>query len=129
MDRSMTSDLWRACLAVLIGIVSGLVVAALLNAPHILIELAALVAGPTFFVVLFLNFKRTPRSLALARTLGFMMGWLTFVLLYSSEAVTRPIYALQSTGLVLMLFSAIALPLVTGGITVASYLWSKWSST
>lgn len=125
VDRSLLSDFWRACVAVLFGILLGLILAILLDHPHLFIELGALVAGPTLFVVFLLNFKRRARGLALARTLGSLAGWLAFVALYSNEGFIRPIYALRSTGLVLALFSAIALPLIAVALAASGYLWSK----
>jgi len=123
VDRPLLSDLWRAYVAVLLGILVGLAFGYILRPPHIFLELGALVAGPILFVVLLLNHKRRARGLAAARTLGSLGGWLAFVALYQNEGFSRPIYATQSPGAVLVLFSIVALTLIAAGVTTSAFFW------
>lgn len=124
-DRPLLSDFRRACEAAVSGILVGLALGFILKPPHVFLEFGALVAGPSLFVVLLLNYRRRMRRLAAARTLGFMVGWLTFVALYLDEGFSRPIFALRNPGLVLIVFSLVALILIATGLAISDYLWLR----
>ena len=124
VDRPLLSDFWRVCLGVFLGLLGGLTFGLLLRPPHILIVFGALVVGPALFVAVFLNLRRTIRGLALVRTVGTVAGLLAFVVLFLDEGFTRPIYATRSTELVLTIFGAIGLTLITVGLVISNLVWS-----
>lgn len=69
VDRPLTSDFWRVCVGVVLGLLIGLGFVILkppgVYVPFVFIILGAAVAGPTLFVALLVNYKRRVRGLPL----------------------------------------------------------------
>lgn len=103
----------------------GLAFGVVLRPPQRVLEVASLIIGPMLFVLVLVNYKRTMRSLGVMRTLGALAGLLAFYALYRNEEFSRSIYVLRVPGVVLLLFTAVALALIATGLLVAEYVWRR----
>jgi len=128
VGRPLRTDLGLAYLALLVGVIAGLAVGPLL-AWGPAYGLLTQYGSPTIFLALFLGYKAPVKTLALARGLGALVGWIAAwqmvgVIFFAVYLLGGPVFVIAALVLTTAAFVAL-------GMRAGSYVlsWSQHASS